>query len=78
MIALIRGGGMARLLAIVDRIVYGNREGKPGYEITLGLNILLIVMTVVLFGPGTRRITSIQTSSPFAFGAVVPASRCGI
>jgi exopolysaccharide production protein ExoQ len=45
--------------SIVDRLVYGEWDNKPGDKITQGLNILVIVMSVALSVRGLRRIRSV-------------------
>lgn len=53
---------------IVDRLVYGEWLGKPGDKITQGLNILLIITSILLFGRGVRKTRSIQTGILLAIG----------
>jgi exopolysaccharide production protein ExoQ len=56
----------------IDRVVYGNWEGKSGDKITQGLNILLILASVVLFHHGYRR-----KMGGFAVGTILAFSVVG-
>jgi exopolysaccharide production protein ExoQ len=55
---------------IVDRIIYGEWEAKPGDKITQGLNLLLIATSVVLISRGFRRTGRIDTGAVLALTAV--------
>ncbi len=52
---------------IVDRLVYGEWDGKPGDKLTQTLNLLFIVVSIALFAKGLRRIRTIRTGSIFLF-----------
>jgi exopolysaccharide production protein ExoQ len=51
-IVVLLGMGAA---GIVDRLVYGEWEGKPGDKITQGMNLLMIVTSLILFRQAFRR-----------------------
>src|SRR5579859_7275723 len=59
--------GMAAL-GIADRLLYGEWLGKPGNKLTQGLNLLLILSSLALFGRGFHRIRLIQTGAILAIG----------
>jgi exopolysaccharide production protein ExoQ len=50
-------------LEIIDRVVYGGWEGKPGDNITQGLNLLFILISLSLFCRGFRWIRLIRTGA---------------
>ncbi len=51
--------------SIVDRLVYGEWEGKQGDKITQGLNLLVIVVSMALFARGLHQIRTIRRGSLF-------------
>jgi O-antigen ligase len=56
---------------IVDRLIYGEWEAKPGDKITQGLNLLLIVTSLVLLRRGFRRTGRIDTGGVLALTAAL-------
>jgi exopolysaccharide production protein ExoQ len=52
----------------VDRLIYGEWAGKTGDKITQGLNVLLIVSSLVLFTRGRHRLRSIRNGASLALG----------
>ncbi|HEY6433903.1 MAG TPA: O-antigen ligase family protein [Acetobacteraceae bacterium] len=50
---------------IVDRLVYGEWEGKPGDKLTQSLNLLAIVLSFALLARGLRRIRTIRRGAIF-------------
>jgi O-antigen ligase len=55
-------------LGVIDRLIYGEWEGKPGDKITESLNLILIVTSLLLLRRGFRRTRSIRTSALLAVG----------
>ena len=56
--------------SIFDRLAYGEWEGKAGDKITTGLNLLLIVTTVLLFFWAFRKTGRISTGAALLLAAV--------
>jgi exopolysaccharide production protein ExoQ len=55
---------------ILDRIVYGKWVGS-GDLITQGVNVLMIALSLALFGKGLRRLRSIRTGAVLTLGLAV-------
>jgi exopolysaccharide production protein ExoQ len=60
-----------QVFSVIDRILYGEWAGKLGDKFTQGLNLLLIVSSLVLLSRGFPRLRSIRTSASFAIGLAV-------
>jgi O-antigen ligase len=56
-------------LGLVDQLLVGEWEGKPGDKITQSLNLLMILTSLALFGRGIGRIKSIRTGALLGIGA---------
>ncbi len=60
---------MTEGIGFIDRLIYGQWEGKPGDKITQGINILLTVTNLVLFGWGYLKTRALSTGSVLALAA---------
>jgi O-antigen ligase len=54
--------------SIVDRLLYGEWQGKPGDKFTQAVAVLMMVTSLALFGRGFRRIKSVRTGVFLAIG----------
>jgi len=53
---------------IVDRTFWGEWDGKPGDTFTQSVNLLMILLSLALFGRGLRRLPSIRTGAVLTLG----------
>src|SRR5262252_4724623 len=55
-------------LDILDRVIYGQWEGKPGDKLTQSLNLLLILVSLALFGRGFLLLRRLRTGTMLSIG----------
>jgi exopolysaccharide production protein ExoQ len=58
----------------IDRMIYGSWPGKPGDKLTETLNLLAIVVSVLLFWWGTRRLRRFNRVLPLAAASLLVTS----
>jgi exopolysaccharide production protein ExoQ len=61
-----------QFFGVIDRLVYGHWDGKGGDKITTTLNLLLILVSLVIFGNSCR-----QNRKGYTFGSVLAFSAVG-
>lgn len=52
---------------IIDRLVYGEWDGKPGDKITQSLNLLVILLSIALFARRAGRVRTVGRGAVFLF-----------
>jgi exopolysaccharide production protein ExoQ len=58
-------------LGFIDRVAYGEWEGKAGDKITQGLTLLLIISCVLLIWRGARRVRLVRMGASYSLFLVV-------